>query len=530
MTTQHLYSMIKGITEIRVISLLTVLWFGLFFHLEWLHFEGGLTLDLSEVLYSTAGLMGLALMALPNLGRLPVKYFAGLVLAVYILMSAILGAWDRALPLLGLEFVLLLITMLVIRYLSQSLLNFEIAYQYFVLDVENSRILPFQEASDRVARELERLQHYNRPMSVIYCAAYNPAASENSFRIRTSALDVGMTDAFQARYQQIQLGRSIASLTYKSDTIVEYGNGIVVFLPETNEEDAEKFMHQLYTFVKVNLQVNLLMGTAFFPQDGATFESLLQNALANVHIYFPSEPVNPEKIRMGDVMVDLEQRILIEKQSEWLNKLAYQSPSSRAIYYPIKRAMDIAAFLAVAPLLLPLMALITLLIYLDDGAPIFYMQPRTGYGGHRFKMYKFRTMKVNAPSIPPKVITLPNGEVRYEWPEKIENDPRITRVGRFLRKTSLDEIPQLLNVLFGHMSIVGPRPTSWNIDMYTLHQTEHLTVQPGITGLWQVSARDAQNFDERLLWDVKYVEKMSLLLDLIIIWRTVAQVVNKGGV
>jgi len=183
----------------------------------------------------------------------------------------------------------------------------------------------------------------------------------------------------------------------------------------------------------------------------------------------------------------------------------------------------------VAPLMLPVMLLIALAIKLDDGGPIFYMQGRTGHAGHRFKMFKFRTMIVNAKPIPPTLVVLPNGKKQYTWPDKSKHDPRITRVGRFLRKSSLDEIPQILNVIRGDMSIVGPRPTTWELDKYTLHQTERLTVRPGITGLWQVSARESTNFDERLLWDMKYIQKMSLLLDAQIIWRTVASVFQKKG-
>jgi lipopolysaccharide/colanic/teichoic acid biosynthesis glycosyltransferase len=173
---------------------------------------------------------------------------------------------------------------------------------------------------------------------------------------------------------------------------------------------------------------------------------------------------------------------------------------------------------------------VALAIYLDDGAPVFYMQDRTGFGGKRFRMYKFRTMIVNAPTLPATKVVTEDGHEINAWPDKEKDDPRITRVGRFLRKTSLDEIPQIFNVLWGDMSLVGPRPTTWDVSMYTLHQTERLTVAPGLTGLWQVSARESKNPDERLLWDLKYVEKMSFWLDIQILWRTVMQVVDKGGV
>ncbi len=112
---------------------------------------------------------------------------------------------------------------------------------------------------------------------------------------------------------------------------------------------------------------------------------------------------------------------------------------------------------------------------------------------------------------------------------KIIDDPRITRVGRFLRKTSLDELPQILNVLRGEMSLVGPRPTSFAASTYDLWHTERLEVVPGITGLWQVKERNAATFDERLRLDVEYLQRMSLGLDLKIMWWTVVAVFKRSG-
>jgi lipopolysaccharide/colanic/teichoic acid biosynthesis glycosyltransferase len=234
--------------------------------------------------------------------------------------------------------------------------------------------------------------------------------------------------------------------------------------------------------------------------------------------------------RRGDVLVDIGQQLEIEQRSEWLNRLAYQSPSAKAIYRPIKRVMDILMCAALMPVVLPVCGIVALAIYFDDGGPILYHQFRTGYGGKRFRMHKFRTMIVNAPTLEPKKVIGEDGTEMYIWPDKDEDDPRITRVGRFLRKTSLDEIPQIFNVVLGDMSVVGPRPTTWDVSMYTPLQIERLTVVPGITGLWQVSARESKNPDERLLWDLKYVEKMGFWLDIQILWRTAMQVVKKGGV
>jgi lipopolysaccharide/colanic/teichoic acid biosynthesis glycosyltransferase len=112
---------------------------------------------------------------------------------------------------------------------------------------------------------------------------------------------------------------------------------------------------------------------------------------------------------------------------------------------------------------------------------------------------------------------------------KLDPDPRITRIGRILRKTSLDELPQLLNVLRGDMSIVGPRPTSWGLSRYQLKHTERLNVRPGLTGLWQISARGNTDFDIWLQWDNAYIDKMSFFLDMQIFVRTIGKVLKRKG-
>ncbi len=200
-------------------------------------------------------------------------------------------------------------------------------------------------------------------------------------------------------------------------------------------------------------------------------------------------------------------------------------PQNRIIrgktYRILKRAIDIAACLMVAPLLVPLLSLVALLIYLDSPGKVMFTQLRTGKGGRRFKMYKFRSMVPNAEELKIKYAHLNE----LTWPDfKISNDPRITRIGKILRKTSLDELPQLLNVLKGDMSLVGPRPTSFAPETYRLWHTERLEVVPGITGLWQISGRSNLDFDQRLKLDIAYIERQSIWMDICIIARTVGQV------
>ena len=141
-------------------------------------------------------------------------------------------------------------------------------------------------------------------------------------------------------------------------------------------------------------------------------------------------------------------------------------------------------------------------------------------------MYKLRTMVANAEELKHAYKHLNE----LTWPDfKISDDPRITRVGRILRKTSLDELPQIFNVIVGDMSLVGPRPTSFSADTYSLWHTERLEVQPGITGLWQVSGRSDVDFDDRLRLDIEYIRKRSLWFDLTLLYRTIAAVVTPKG-
>lgn len=191
-----------------------------------------------------------------------------------------------------------------------------------------------------------------------------------------------------------------------------------------------------------------------------------------------------------------------------------------------KRIMDLAISLAALPLILPILGLCALAVRLDSPGPILFRQQRTGLHGVRFGMYKFRTMVANAEELKPSLAHL---NILTPPDFKIIDDPRITRVGKFLRKTSLDEMPQIFNVLRGDMSLVGPRPTSFAASTYQLWHAERLEVTPGITGLWQVKGRNESTFDERLRLDVEYIAKRSVLFDLKIILQTIGSVVNRSG-
>lgn len=198
-----------------------------------------------------------------------------------------------------------------------------------------------------------------------------------------------------------------------------------------------------------------------------------------------------------------------------------------ASYLVLKRLFDLTVLAVTAIFWLPLMGLLGLLIKITSpGGKALFVQYRTGKGGKRFAMYKFRSMVPNAEELKKKYAHLNE----LQWPDfKITNDPRITRVGKFLRKTSLDELPQLLNVIKGEMSLVGPRPTSFGADTYKLWHTERLDVVPGITGLWQIAGRASLEFDDRLRLDIAYIERRSLWLDFNILVQTVFAVFQQRG-
>jgi lipopolysaccharide/colanic/teichoic acid biosynthesis glycosyltransferase len=213
---------------------------------------------------------------------------------------------------------------------------------------------------------------------------------------------------------------------------------------------------------------------------------------------------------------------------KWINRFNPQRNAfARRTYLFTKRIMDVFLVLVSLPFWLPLLALIALAIRVTSpGAPVVFKQLRTGKGGHRFDMYKFRTMVPNAEELKEKYSHLNE----LQWPDfKITNDPRITPIGRFLRKTSLDELPQIINVLRGEMSLVGPRPTSFGPETYKLWHTYRLDVMPGITGLWQVFGRAQLEFDDRLRLDIAYIERASLRLDLSLLVMTALAVFQQRG-
>ena len=174
------------------------------------------------------------------------------------------------------------------------------------------------------------------------------------------------------------------------------------------------------------------------------------------------------------------------------------------------------------------MALIAIGIKVDSRGPALFRQQRTGYMGRRFAVYKFRTMVQEAEALKSS-LTHCNEHGADAIDFKVKEDPRVTRVGRWLRRTSLDELPNLFNVFVGDMRLVGPRPTSFDASAYNEHHRVRLSAYPGLTGLWQVSGRSDLDFDERVRLDRQYIEEQSPWLDLKILFATPAAVFTGKG-
>jgi lipopolysaccharide/colanic/teichoic acid biosynthesis glycosyltransferase len=196
-------------------------------------------------------------------------------------------------------------------------------------------------------------------------------------------------------------------------------------------------------------------------------------------------------------------------------------------YRLIKRSLDVAvSAVALIVICIPL-AIIALLVWLSDtSAPVFFKQRRTGLGGKPVNILKFRTMVKNADELKEQL----REYSLVPWPDfRMNNDPRVTKVGRFLRKTSLDELPQFINVLKGDMSLVGPRPTSFDVSTYDLWHTGRLDFRPGLTGPWQVWGRDSMNFEERCRLEISFFRRPSILAELRVLIATVPVVFRRTG-
>ena len=201
---------------------------------------------------------------------------------------------------------------------------------------------------------------------------------------------------------------------------------------------------------------------------------------------------------------------------------------SKKVYIKIKRVIDVILASVALILLSPLFAIIAIAIKIDSKGPVFFAHKRIGKNGKIMKLYKFRSMVINAEELI-KSFT-PEQMKEYKENYKLTNDPRITKVGKFLRKTSLDELPQLINIINGDLSIIGPRPVvADELEKYGVNKDKFLSVTPGLTGYWAANGRSNTTYEQRMEMELYYIDNLSLKMDIKVFFKTILSVLKKEG-
>ena len=205
-----------------------------------------------------------------------------------------------------------------------------------------------------------------------------------------------------------------------------------------------------------------------------------------------------------------------------------KTKSSKKVYIKIKRVIDVILASVALILLSPLFAIIAIAIKIDSKGPVFFAHKRIGKNGKIIKLYKFRSMVINAEELI-KSFT-PEQMREYKENYKLTNDPRITKVGKFLRKTSLDELPQLINIINGDLSIIGPRPVvADELEKYGVNKDKFLSVTPGLTGYWAANGRSNTTYEQRMEMELYYIDNLSLKMDIKVFFKTILSVLKKEG-
>ena len=218
----------------------------------------------------------------------------------------------------------------------------------------------------------------------------------------------------------------------------------------------------------------------------------------------------------------------INKTNLVLETTKRRTESKKEIYKIVKRGMDIFIASISLVLLLPLFLIITIAIKLDSKGKVIFKHKRIGKDGKEIYIYKFRTMVENAQDLIKSFTPEQKKEFRENF--KLENDPRITKVGNFLRKTSLDELPQLINILKGDLALIGPRPVINDVlEKYSTNKSKFLSVTPGLTGYWAANGRSNTTYEQRMTMELYYVDNISLKLDAEIFAKTVVSVLKREG-
>lgn len=559
-------------SRFRILLLILVFWLIFIYNLERPDFEfiGLGNVDLDSGVYVITGLISMAILVLPDLAK---RYEVAVIptLLIYVLSRFVVGnpITDRSIYITITEIMVLVITVWIARKISLVISDFEQTVEDVLLKPDDLNVLSRAEGEEKINNELSRARYFDHSVGFLLAHMSTIEQEDDPAKARFD-----MEDMLQRRYIQLRVAQIARSMLPKVAILVWDDDDLVVCMPETTYATAENLARALHTNLAIHLNLVIPMGIAVFPKDGLIYHDLVQATMRNLLDFGDSSDNNdqtppsadtqdetavanaPAKSASGRNMAAIVRtqlhaimnplpriRGLTVKPSGkdsnlydpnfWLHDMPYQSITSRTIYQVVKRSLDVLVVLLSFPVTLPVMGLIALAIKATDGGSIVFRQERTGWGGRRFKIYKFRTMVENAEEMLKELakqgLAVLDEKGRLAEPLKLDPDPRITRIGRILRKTSLDELPQLFNVLKGDMSIVGPRPTSWGLNRYQLRHTERLNVRPGITGLWQISARGNTDFDIWLQWDSAYIDKMSFLLDIQILFRTVGKVLQRKG-
>ncbi len=316
----------------------------------------------------------------------------------------------------------------------------------------------------------------------------------------------------QALHQEKYLGYRVVG--FLDDNPSLYGRifeGLKVYGP----------IRQVGKFVRLmNVEAIFIAGTSFSPKRLAEIYALSQRLVREIYVV-------PEFYGLG--ILNAELSCLFSRQ---LFVLRIRNNLILPLNRFFKRVFDLVLIMLSLPVILPFMGIIALLIKIDSPGPVFFRHKRLGENGRPFYIFKFRTMHPEAERLLTDYLCH-DPRAAYEWfvYRKLRPDPRVTRIGKFLRKFSLDELPQIFNVLKGEMSLIGPRPiTEEECRLYYGNRASfYFSVKPGLTGLWQVSGRNLLSFEERVRLDVWYVLNWSLWLDLVILVRTVGTVISQRG-
>lgn len=491
--------------------------------------------------FQTLGILVVAVLALaPILGRRPFAPIAVPVLAAYVATRILLAEEALAASVLTLESLALAALAWLVHHLFSIARRLE-EPDGALAQAPSGSVLQFEEVQiDPGQRQFLLAGRHERPLSCVVVEV-----DESSLKAQLQEVAREADRAFLRSCALSRAAKVAADTARRSDLAIagDDPHNLVLLCPETSAASAVCVAKKIARALASELGLEVKLGVATFPEQALSLRELVRRAESSLehpsclgdtaqrvlpfleseeaapsHRSAQAEPEASRPSRSSGVAGSL---------ASWDAGVLWKPAPRERAGWLAKRAFDLFVVCLSAPLWAPVFALIAIAVKVDSpGGPVLFKQIRVGRFGRRFRMLKFRTMVPAAEELKKEL----RSQSEMQWPDfKMKKDPRITRVGRFLRQTSLDELPQLLNVLLGDMSLVGPRPTSFSDETYTLWQKARLTVQPGLTGLWQINGRGSSDFEQRARIDIAYIERRSLLLDLRILFRTAGVVLGRKG-